>query len=46
VTGRFTVTSVNHGKKETDAGRFTDIWVKQNGKWLCVAAHSSTIAQQ
>ncbi len=43
VTGRFTVTSVNNGKKETDAGRFTDVWVKQHGKWLCVAAHSSAI---
>jgi hypothetical protein len=22
-------------------GRFTDTWVFQDGKWLCVASHSS-----
>ncbi|MBX3521043.1 MAG: nuclear transport factor 2 family protein [Xanthobacteraceae bacterium] len=22
-------------------GRYTDIWQKQNGRWLCVAAHVS-----
>jgi ketosteroid isomerase-like protein len=21
------------------AGRYTDIWAKQNGRWVCVAAH-------
>jgi ketosteroid isomerase-like protein len=21
------------------AGRYTDVWARQNGKWLCVAAH-------
>jgi ketosteroid isomerase-like protein len=24
-------------------GRYTDTWVKMNGKWLCVASHSSRI---
>ena len=43
VTGRFTATAIENGKKATESGRFTDVWVKQNGKWLCVAAHSSTI---
>ena len=21
------------------AGRYTDVWARQNGKWLCVSAH-------
>ena len=43
VTGRFTATAIENGKKASDMGRFTDVWVKRNGKWLCVAAHSSAI---
>lgn len=31
------------GKPFEQTGRATDFWVKQNGKWLCVAAHSSPI---
>jgi ketosteroid isomerase-like protein len=23
------------------SGRYTDIWQKQNGRWLCIAAHVS-----
>lgn len=23
----------------TGAGRYTDIWVRRNGRWLCAAAH-------
>lgn len=23
----------------TGAGRYTDIWARRNGRWLCVAAH-------
>ena len=23
----------------TGAGRYTDIWARQDGRWLCVAAH-------
>lgn len=25
-------------------GRYTDIWQKQNGRWLCIAAHVSRSA--
>ena len=32
-----------NGKSVEEIGRATDIWVKQNGKWMCVAAHSSRI---
>ena len=26
-----------------EIGRATDFWVKENGRWMCVAAHSSVI---
>jgi ketosteroid isomerase-like protein len=32
-----------NGKSVEEIGRATDVWVKQNGKWMCVAAHSSPI---
>lgn len=32
-----------NGKPIDEIGRATDVWVKQNGKWMCVAAHSSPI---
>jgi len=32
-----------NGKSIEEIGRATDVWVKQNGKWICVAAHSSPI---
>jgi hypothetical protein len=31
------------GKPFNHRGRFTDTWVRLNGKWLCVATHSSLI---
>lgn len=33
-----------NGKRADEVGRATDVWVKLNGKWMCVAAHSSIIA--
>ncbi len=32
----FTTTAGAEGR-----GRYTDIWQKQNGRWICVAAHVS-----
>ncbi|HZR06712.1 MAG TPA: nuclear transport factor 2 family protein [Candidatus Udaeobacter sp.] len=32
-----------NGKPIEEIGRATDFWIKQNGKWMCVAAHSSPI---
>jgi hypothetical protein len=43
VTERFKVTYVLDGKKRTETGRATDVWVKQRGQWKCVAAHASTV---
>jgi len=34
------------GKETTNKLRFTDTWVKRDGRWKCVAAHNSTIAQK
>ena len=41
VTERFTALYETEGKRGEEVGRSTDIWVKQNGRWMCVAAHSS-----
>jgi hypothetical protein len=43
VTERFKVTYVLDGKEHTETGRATDVWVKQNEQWKCVAAHASTV---
>jgi ketosteroid isomerase-like protein len=32
-----------HGKQIEEIGRATDVWVRENGRWMCVAAHSSPI---
>ena len=42
-TGAFASKGTYKGKPFDDRGRFTDTWVKQNGKWLCVATHVSLI---
>ena len=42
-TGTFTDKGTYKGKPFNHRGRFTDTWVKMNGKWLCVASHSSLI---
>ena len=31
------------GKRFTNSRRFTDTWVKRNGKWRCVASHTTAI---
>lgn len=42
VTGSWKRTSRDANGKDTSAsGRFTRVWVKQNGKWLLAAAHYS-----
>jgi len=42
-TGTFADKGTYKGKAFNHRGRFTDTWVKMNGKWLCVASHSSLI---
>jgi hypothetical protein len=41
VTGNYHVKGVYGGKPYEHFGRFTDTWILQDGKWLCVASHSS-----
>jgi ketosteroid isomerase-like protein len=41
VTGDYHIKGTYGGKPYEHFGRFTDTWVLQDGKWLCVASHSS-----
>jgi ketosteroid isomerase-like protein len=41
VTVQFEVQGTDQGEPFDFKGRATDIWVKQNGQWFCVAVHSS-----
>jgi ketosteroid isomerase-like protein len=41
VTVKFEVKGTDQNEAFEFKGRATDIWVKQNGEWLCVAVHSS-----
>jgi len=46
VTGRSTLNETYKGKDYSPQLRWTDTWVKLNGRWQCVAEHSSEIAQK
>jgi len=41
VTVKFEVRGTDEGESFEFKGRATDIWIKQNDEWLCVAVHSS-----
>ena len=43
VTGDYHTKGLYGGKPYEHYGRFTDTWVSQDGKWLCVASHSSLV---
>jgi hypothetical protein len=43
VTGSYHAKGTYQGKAYDHLGRFTDTWVFQNGKWVCVASHSSLL---
>lgn len=43
VTGTYHTKGTNGGKPYEHFGRFTDTWINQNGKWMCVASHSSLL---
>ena len=42
-TGNFASRATYKGEPFEHRGRFTDTWVRLNGKWLCVASHQSLI---
>lgn len=41
VTGNYHAKGTYQGKPYDHVGRFTDTWIQQGGKWICVASHSS-----
>jgi len=43
VTGVYHAKGAYEGKSYDHVGRFTDTWVAQDGKWLCVASHTSLL---
>ena len=42
-TGAYAIKGTYKGKPIDHRGRYTDTWVKLNGKWLQVASHASLI---
>jgi len=44
VTGRSTIKGIRDGKDWTGQERWTDVFVRRNGRWQAVASHSSRIA--
>ena len=43
VTGTYHTKGTVSGKGYEHTGRFTDTWIFENGKWLCVASHASLL---
>lgn len=44
VVGTYRFEVLKDGKASTREGRFTDIWINADGRWICVAAQSTPIA--
>jgi hypothetical protein len=45
VTGTYHAKGSYNAKPYDHVGRFTDTWIYQDGKWQCVASHTSLIAK-
>jgi ketosteroid isomerase-like protein len=43
VTGIYQTKGTYQGKPYDHFGRFTDTWILENGKWQCVASHTSLL---
>lgn len=43
VTSAYRTKGTDNGKPFAHHGRFTDTWIKRNGKWQCVADHETLI---
>lgn len=43
VTSAYRTRGTDSGKAFAHHGRFTDTWIKRNGKWQCVADHETLI---
>lgn len=46
VAGVYHTKGSSAGKPYEHLGRFTDTWIYQNGKWECVASHTSLLKKQ
>lgn len=46
VTGIYHTRGSYNGKPYDHVGRFTDTWVHEGDKWLCVASHTSLLARK
>ena len=46
VVGIYHAKGLNQGKPFDHYGRFTDTWVSINGKWMCVASHTSALKKK
>ena len=46
VAGIYHAKGLNKGKPFDHYGRFTDTWVYLNGRWLCVASHTSALKKE
>lgn len=44
-TGVVAVKAIYKGEKIDKRHRFTDVWVKRDGRWQCVSAHGSTMVK-
>ncbi|HLZ14176.1 MAG TPA: nuclear transport factor 2 family protein [Candidatus Acidoferrum sp.] len=45
VTGATREKGTQNGKAFQHNGRFTDTWIKKDGRWLCVASHLGVISK-
>jgi ketosteroid isomerase-like protein len=43
ITGVYRTKGTYQGKPYDHVGRFTDTWISENGKWQCVASHTSLL---
>lgn len=43
VAGTYHAKGLSKGKPFDHHGRFTDTWIYTNGKWMCVATHTSAL---
>jgi hypothetical protein len=46
VAGTYHAKGLYKGKAFDHYGRFTDTWLFMNGKWLCVASHTSPLKKE
>ena len=43
ITGTYHTSGTYQGKPYDHVGRFTDTWISDNGRWECVASHTSLL---